>query len=207
MGQAKFNFPAAIAIDKDDNLYIADTQNHVIRKITPEGTVTTVAGMHGRTGLRDGAAGSALFCEPSGIAVDGSGVIYVADTGNHLIRKIDGGTVTTAAGTFEAVPRGEDYRPGAYADGSALQARFNFPHGLFYAGGVLFIADTGNHAVRVLKDGFVCTLAGNGEAGDEDGAVSTAMMNKPTAVVYSNGVLYITDSLNNKVKAVSFQLN
>jgi hypothetical protein len=130
-------------------------------------------------------------------------VIYVADTGSHLIKKISGGTVTTAAGVRAAPEDGEDYAEGGYLDGPAEKALFNFPTGLFIAGDILFIADTGNHAVRMLDSrGEVTTAAGNGEPGDTAGSAGDIMMNKPSAVAYRDGTLYIADTLNNKIKAV-----
>ena len=194
-GTAKFDSPSAIAMDKAGNLYVADTMNHCIRKVTQDGTVTTIAGTHGKNGYADGGTGAALFNEPSGIAVDGNGALYVADTGNHVIRKIDGGNVTTVAGTVSAVEEDEDYAPGGV---------LNFPRGLCWAENKLFIADSGNHEVKVLKqDGKLETIAGGGEPGDKDGAQSgETMLQSPTSVAYGEGVLYIADSLNNKIKTV-----
>jgi sugar lactone lactonase YvrE len=207
-GEARFNSPMAIAIDNAGNLYIADTMNHCIRRIAADGTVSTVAGSAGEPGFRDGTGGAALFHDPSGIAVSESGAIYVADTGNHVIRRIDGGTVTTVAGVVSAFEDGEDYRPGGYSDGPAQSAMFNFPTGLHYANGVLFIADTGNHAVRALmRDGNVITAAGTGYPGDTDGLPGAAMLYNPTGVAYLNGVLYIADSFNNKIRMVWVDLS
>jgi len=201
---AKFRSPAAITADEDGNLYVADTGNHCIRKVTPSGTVTTIAGTPENAGFSDGSAGKALFYEPSGIAVDENGAVYVADTGNHVIRKIDGGVVTTIAGSIDYWKTGQDYKAGGYADGPAARARFSFPRGLCYAEGVLFIADTGNHMVRAIsKEGIVSTLAGNGDVGNKDGSLHVSMMNKPA---YGDGVLYIADSFNNKIKTISVDL-
>jgi len=203
-GAAKFNLPSAIAIDKNSNLYIADTMNHTIRKVDPNGIVTTIAGRAGTAGSTNGNGRSARFNEPSGIAVDDDGVIYIADTGNHLIRKIEDGRVTTIAGVHERIPTGEDYAFGGFEDGPADSAQFTFPQGLFFAEGVLFIADTGNNVIRALTAvGNVITIAGNGEPGDANGPQDEAMMNKPTGVVFRNGRLYIADSLNNKIKVIS----
>jgi len=203
-GSAKFDFPSVIAIDKDGNLYVADTMNHTIRKVDPDGNVTTIAGRPGTSGHTDGEGRSARFNEPSGIAVDDNGVIYVADTGNHLIRKIENGRVTTIAGVFEPIPDDEDYALGGYEDGPAESAQFSFPQGLYFTNDVLFIADTGNHMIRALTpSGNVITVAGNGEPGDADGPPDEAMLNKPTGVAHSNGKLYIADSLNNKIKVIS----
>ena len=204
---AKFDNPTAIDIDSDGNLYIADTMNHVIRKIAPNGTVSTIAGRAGTPGYADGDALQALFTEPSGIAVGENGVIYVADTGNHLIRRIENGSVSTVAGVAGQIQTGEYYRPGGYEDGLAPFARFNFPRGLFHADGILFIADSGNHAVRALVGGSVITVMGNGMPGYTDGILGEATMNRPSAVVLRNGVLYIADTLNNTIRAVTLDLS
>ena len=191
---AMFDSPSAIAIDKSGVLYVADTMNHCIRKIDTDRTVSTIAGRAGTPGYANANGSAALFCEPSGIAVDSEGAIYVADTGNHVIRKISGGFVTTVAGTVSSVESGEDYAPGG---------SFNFPRGLCWADGKLYIADTGDHTVKMLTgDGNVSTVAGSGEPGDRDGTPDTAMLNNPASVVYSNGVLYIADTFNNKIKSV-----
>ena len=180
-GTVRFNNPTAIAIDKNGNLIVADTLNHAIRRITPNGVVSTVAGRPGTAGNADGRGSAALFNDPSGIAVDTNGVIYVADTGNHLIRKIENGNVTTIAKNTE----------------------FDSPRGLYWAEGVLFIADMGNHTVKALTaNGNVITVAGTGSPGDADGSPGNAMMNRPSAVVYKNGVLFIADTRNNKIKTV-----
>jgi len=191
--------------------------NHCIRRITSSGNVSTIAGNPGEYGFANGRGSAALFWEPSGIAVTDTGVIYVADTGNHVIRRIENGNVTTVAGivTPVEIPVEDeedeedemDYRPGGYTDGPARSAMFNFPRGLCYADGVLFIADTGNHVMRALTvNGNVITVAGSGEPGDSDGAPEVAMMNKPTGSVYKNSFLYIADSLNNKIKMVYLDL-
>jgi len=202
-GNAGFDNPMAIAIDSNNNLYVTDTFNHTIRMITPAGVVSTIAGSPGTRGYADGSAGAALFNDPSGIAVDNNGVIYVADTGNQVIRKIENGNVTTIAGIADPPEDDEEYSPAGYEDGPADSARFNSPHGLYRVNGVLLIADTGNHTIRaLLADGNVTTVAGSGTPGDAEGIQGEGMMNKPTGLVYRNGVLYIADTLNNKIKAV-----
>lgn len=149
---AAFNTPSALAIDANGNLYVADTSNNRIRKVTPEGMVSTLAG-DGTTGSRDGASGAAQFNAPVGVAVDRSGErVYVADTYNDRIRLITtgDGQVTTLAGGSA---------PG-YADGASRDARFDTPCALVSTpDGELFIADTGNRRLRKLsKDGQVSTL-------------------------------------------------
>lgn len=202
--EARFYQPTALAIDNHDNIYVADTLNHCIRKVAPDGTTTTVAGHPGNNGAADGPADKALFNEPSGIAVNGEGtIIYVADTANHLIRKIEDGTVTTLAGGID------DYRDeqplGGYGDGPSEVSRLNFPTGLALAGEVLLVADTGNHRIRALTpDGYLYTLAGTGVPGDADGEALSAMLDHPTGLCYSNSTLYIADRNNNKIKRLPF---
>ncbi len=150
---ARFNFPNGIAADSSGNLYIADTYNDTIRKLAPDGTVSTLAGSAGISGANDGVGANALFNQPFGVAVDGAGVVYVADTGNSTIRKIAaGGTVTTIAGVAGVAGLGDG------AGGSAL---FNQPHGLMVdGGGNIFVADTGNGVIReIAGSGMVSTFA------------------------------------------------
>ena len=131
---AQFNLPGAVAANSTGTLYVADTYNSTIRKITPAGVVTTLAGSAGIFGASDGTGASALFMFPTGLAVDGNGFVYVADTSNANIRKITAaGLVTTIGGLAGAI--------GA-SDGSGARARFNSPAGIAAtAGGRLFIAD------------------------------------------------------------------
>ncbi|HEY0320737.1 MAG TPA: NHL repeat-containing protein [Pyrinomonadaceae bacterium] len=148
---ARFNTPSALALDAHDNLYVADTGNNAIRKITPEGMVTTIAG-GGNAGFQDGPADDARFNAPVGVAVDAQGNVYVADTYNDRIRLITTyGQVATIAGGAS---------PG-YLDGAALNASFDTPCGLAIAPtGELYIADTGNNAIRKLtSEGVVTTFA------------------------------------------------
>ncbi|WP_371868791.1 gluconolaconase [Pseudoduganella ginsengisoli] len=149
--QARFNTPSGLAIDQQGNLYVADTGNHAIRKITPDGAVTTLAGS-GVAGTADGIGKAAQFNGPVGLAVDGDGAVYVADTYNDMIRKIaPDGSVTTLAGSGT---------PGD-ADGPALQAAFDTPCALVIdTDGALLVADTRNDAIRRIgKDGAVSTVA------------------------------------------------
>ena len=206
---ARFNAPSAMAVDSYGAIYVADTMNHCIRRIAPDGTATTIAGVGTKQGYADGAAGSALFCEPSGIAINSKGEIFVADTGNHVIRKISGGYVTTVAG-LQRSPATEiggeyEYALGGFADGSADKALFNYPMGMCFAGADLVIADSGNHAIRVLTEkGGVTTIAGTGEPGDFSAVPLSSMMNKPSDVCYIGGTLYIADTYNNKIKFMKY---
>ncbi|MEO5957511.1 MAG: hypothetical protein ABIR80_00180, partial [Opitutaceae bacterium] len=150
---ARFGGPNALKLDGAGNLYVADTENHTIRKITPEGVVTTLAGAARQRGGVDGAGEAARFFQPIGIAVDRDGNVYVADGANHAIRKIaPSGVVSTFAGSLGQA---------GYLDGAASTARFAFPFDLALdSAGNLFVVDYSNGAIRkVTPDGNVTTLA------------------------------------------------
>jgi len=143
--EALFNQPMGIAIDRNNVLYVADTMNNRIRRVSPEGTVTTIAG-DGKRGYQDGAALTARFNQPHGIACEFDGsAVYVADTTNNLIRKIASGHVTTFAGTFG--------RSG-FADGRALSATFNSPISLVVdVNGNVVVSDCCNNRIRKIHCG------------------------------------------------------
>jgi DNA-binding beta-propeller fold protein YncE len=147
---ALFHSPFGIAVDGDNNVIVADTENQCIRKITPKGKVSTMAGT-GEKGHRDGEGSIAQFNSPSGVAVDGDGNIIVADTNNHLIRLVTSqGRVTTLAGTN--APRG-DLR---YKDGPGTAAQFNHPRCVAVdGGGNVIVADTDNHCIRCVSSDVV----------------------------------------------------
>jgi len=195
---ALFNSPMSIAMDNAGNIYVADTLNEVIRKIDTSGNATTIAGTAGKSGFQDGAALSALFRSPSGIAVSGDGtVIFVADTGNHLIRKIENGAVSTLAGRI-----GETDSDGEPIGSSEL---FNLPKGLTLAEDILVVADSANHRIcAVTMSGDVAVIAGTGEPGSADGVL--AQLNAPADVAYHDGVLYIVDTGNNQIRVMSFEI-
>lgn len=157
---AKFLYPAGVAVDADDNVYVADSGNHRIRKITAtSGTVTTLAGS-GTAGFGDGAAAGAQFSSPQALAVGATGLVVLADTGNQRIRVIDSGNVYTLAGSGAE----------GFLDGPGTSAQFASPTGIAIDGdGVAYVADGGNHRIRrIATDGQVSTFAGSGIAGLED---------------------------------------
>jgi sugar lactone lactonase YvrE len=196
---AQFNYPYALAIDSAGNLYVGDTHNNTIRKITPNGNVTTLAGggADGQTaGYLDDNGTAALFNSPFGIAVDSAGNVYASDTYNHRIRKItpNGDVSTLAGGSING-----------YAEGSGTFAKFYYPEGLAAdSAGNVYVADTGNHRIRkVTPDGDVTTFAGS-DAGSADGNRTEALFNQPTGVtIDSAGNFYICDYINSKIRKIT----
>ena len=197
---ARFNVPRGVAVDVGGNVYVADTFNQNIRKVTPGGVVTTFVGSAGNFGTADGMGSAARFFYPQGVAVDGSGNVYVADTGSHTIRKATpGGLVSTLAGS-----------PGLAggADGTGSVARFGTPDGVIADGsGNVYVADTFNHTIRkVTLAGEVTTVAGSvGVISSADGAGSAARFAYPQSVaVDGSGNVYVADSFNHTIRKVAF---
>ncbi len=193
---ARFNRPWGIALDSGGNLYVADRLNHEIRKITSAGLVSSFAGLAGVAGSADGVGSNARFNEPMGVAVDGSGTVYVCEFGNSTIRKIAAdGTVSAFAGAAGA--------PGT-ADGVGAAARFNQPLGVALDGaGALYVADTFNSLIRrIAVDGTVTTLAGQSGSGSSDGVAGAARFNQPNGIVAdAAGNIYVADTGNHTIRA------
>ncbi len=192
---ASFNLPAAAAIDASGNIIISDRLNHRIRKISPEGVVTTIAG--GSEGFADGASATAKFDNPSGVAIDALGNIIVADRDNHSIRSITpGGTVTTIAGTNTI----------GFVDGASSTAKFNNPTGIAIdALGNIIVADRDNHSIRsITPGGTVTTIAGTNIFGSDDGASSTARFNTPIGIaIDALGNIIVADRDNHRIRSIS----
>lgn len=223
--EASFNHPSDIAVTGDGTVYVADSLNHVIRKIAANGQVTTLTAPVSRAiqvrpgeasfagEYHDGSLSTAAFNEPSGLALDSKGNLYVSDTGNQRIRYIDFGSnlVTTVAGSTTAVSttsiygKNELYASGDFADGEALKAKFDFPKGLTVTSeGGLLIADSLNHAVRYLFNGHVTTISGTLQTGEGDGVEQAAEFYNPTDVlVTSQGNIVVADSSNNKIRTIT----
>jgi len=196
---ARFNFPHSIAVAATGVIYVADMDNHTIRKITSDGVVSTLAGTAGQKGSVDGIGAAARFRSPAGLALDAAGTLYVADAGNHTIRKISpAGIVTTLAGT--AGSKGN-------ADGNAATARFNFPHAVAVeATGTLYVADTYSHTIRkITPAGLVTTLAGQaGHKGQADGLGTLANFFHPSGLaVDALGTLYVADNGNHTIRRIT----
>ncbi|MEZ4365468.1 MAG: hypothetical protein R2939_04160 [Kofleriaceae bacterium] len=197
--KSRLSSPSGVAIGRDDALYIADTNNHVIRRLAGE-ELTEVAGTGtaGLGGEGELATASALRA-PEGVAFDDVGNMYIADTGNHRVRRVDGATglVTTIAGDGVAGFGGDGGPPAA--------ARFSGPRAVAVDGnGLVYIADTGNHRVRVIKSGEIKTRAGTGAAGfaGDGGAAEVAQLAAPAGVQVIDGELYIADTDNHRIRRV-----
>lgn len=198
---ARFTLPAGIAVDTSGNVYVSDIGNHNIRKITPIGAVTTLAG--GTAGFADDdvddAVSTARFKNPWGVAVDDSGNVYVADTGNNVIRKITpAGLVSTLAGAVGLA---------GFADGSGDAAHFRSPTGIVMGtDGHLYVVDQGNSVIRkITTAGVVTTVAGLASTpGNADGLGSEARFRTPTGICTdSSGNLYVADSGNNLIRKIT----
>ena len=195
--RARFRNPWGVVADNAGNVYVADTSNNTIRKITPMGAVSTLAGLAGSSGTTDGMGKAARFNNPFALAVDNAGYVYVADTGNNTIRKIaPNGMVSTLAGL-----------PGylGSADGRGDSARFWNPQGVAVDGaGNIYVADTDNRTIRkITPAGAVSTLAGQAgsPADSADGTGSRARFSNPFGIaVDSSGNIYVVDANNHTIR-------
>ncbi len=203
-GAPLFDSPSGIAAGTapGGGYYVADTGNHVIRKLAQDGVtyewrVTTIAGTPRMPGAQDGAGPSVRFASPEGIAVD-AGAVYVADTGNHTIRRIDLATAEVSTMAGSAGDAGS-------ADGVGVTARFCSPGALTVGTGALYVADTGNHTLRRLDlgTGEVTTVAGSaGEPGAQDGVGAAARFDAPEALVAVGDLLFVADTWNATIRRV-----
>lgn len=195
---ARFNQPGAMAMDSNGNLYIADRSNNTIRKMTPGGIVTTLAGLAGTSGTNDGVGAAARFFGPNGLVVDPAGNVYVSDSGNDTIRKITpGGQVTTIAGLPKVAGK---------VNGTGSAARFNNPWGLTISGTNLYVADAFNNAIRlVTPGGVVKTFAGSlGNSGSDNGTGTSAKFNFPVGIaVDATGNFYVTEAGNDTLRKIT----
>jgi len=191
---ATFELPQGVAVDNSGNIYVADSFNNLIRKITPGGTVSTLAGQANVSGSANGT--NATFNSPTGVAVDNAGNVFVADQGNNLIRRITpNGSVSTLAGIA-----------GISGSANGNNATFNAPSGLAFDNSQnLFVADAGNNLIRMITPaGYVSTFAGSGLAGAQDGQGMAASFNHPDAIAVNfYGVLYVADERNNMIREIS----
>lgn len=194
--KAGFYAPYALTSNSTGTIFVADQVDNRIRKISPEGEVSTVAG-NVSSGYKDGSAVDARFDTPSGIAIDQQGNIYISDQNNHVIRRISplGEVITFAGGQ----------KIGA-TDGKGKEASFKLPAGICIdAKGFIYVADRGNNLIRVISpDGLVSTLAGSGKVGFADGNANEAKFNAPTGIAVDNlGFIYVADQVNNRIRKIS----
>ncbi len=193
---ASFNGPRNLAIDSLGNIYVADDYNNRIRKISPSGVVSIIAGS-GTAAFADGTGTNASFNQPHGISLDSLGNIYVADLGNNRIRKITTlGVVNTIAGSGN----------GTFADGTGTNASFHFPCGVTVDNlGNIYIADTSNNRIRKITTlGVVSTIAGSGTAAFADGTGTNASFSIPNDVVVDSlGNIYVADANNLAVRLIT----
>ena len=195
---AQFDSPSGLAFDKSGNLYVSDTGNGTIRKITPARAVSTFAGVAGTSGFLNGATGGAQFNSPLGIAVAPNGTVYVADSGNHCIRAIAAGSVSTFAGSPQNW---------GSANGTGTNAMFNGPVGLAFDSRTnLFVGDANNDTIRkITPNRTVTTFAGAaGVDGSTDGVAAAARFRSPAELVFDKkGNLFVADSFNQTVRKIS----
>ncbi|HEX4957270.1 MAG TPA: IPT/TIG domain-containing protein [Lacibacter sp.] len=195
--QASFKQTYGIAVDNSSNdIYIVDIVGNKIRKLSSSGIVTSFAGT-GTWGFLDGNASSAMFNQPNGIAVKGSGNLIIVDQGNSRIREIKNGIVSTFAGNGL----------GGLVDGSSTTARFLSPaHAVVDQAGNVFVTDVGNHAIRKISPGGDVTTIAGGFRGSFDGIGLGASFNAPYGItIDKHGNLYITDQNNHKIRKISFE--
>lgn len=193
---AKFYWPWGLAVDASGNVYVADTYNNMIRKITPSGSVSTIAGTTS-AGFANGSGSAARFNYPSGIAIGPDGVLYVADQDNNRIRKVTtSGDVTTLAGSGTK----------GTVDGLSTAAQFASPHGIAVdVHSNVYVADEYSHSIRkIAPDGSVYTLAGSAE-GYQDGSSDVARFSHPLGLATSStGNLYIVERGNNRIRTILY---
>ncbi len=191
---AKFSGPNGVAVDAQGNIYVADHYNDLIRKITPAGMVSTLAGS--TAGFADGAGAAAKFRRPCGMCIDQQGNLYVTDAGNHMVRKVTpAGVVTRVAGNVVE----------GYEDGPGLNAKFFSPeHVCIDKQGNLYVAENNNYKIRKINTaGVVSTVAGS-TWGYQDGAALSAKFYSPRGLAVDNdGNIYVSDYFNQKIRRIS----
>lgn len=197
VASAKFNYPRDVAVDGSGNVWVADSQNRMVRLITPAGSVSTLAGMAGQSGNSDGTGSVARFDYLSGIALTGTGPAFVMDSNSSRVRRVtSAGEVTTVAGSTYG-----------YADGVGLAARFTLPSAIAAdADGTLYVADTYSHTIRKITPAFaVTTLAGTGNnMGSADGTGAAARFNQPNGIAVNGAsTVFVADTQNHTIRRIT----
>ena len=194
---AFFDIPQGISISLGGTIYVADSENHRIRAVSPTGTVTTLAGS-GAFAFADGVGGNAAFNDPRDVTVSKEGVVYVTDCNNYRIRAISpGGVVTTLAGSGTPAV--------SAADGVGTNAAFGATRGIVISpSNIIYVADFSGSRIRsITLAGVVGTIAGSGSPGFLDGPGLNAQLNSPFGLALYNGTLYVVDSLNYRIRAIN----
>jgi uncharacterized protein (TIGR03437 family) len=199
---ASLNQPRGVAVDNAGNIYIADSGNHRIRKVAPNGIITTVAGDGADDFSGDGGpAAAAKLSSPYGVAVDAAGNVYIADTGNSRIRKIN-----IATGVISSLTGGGYGFSGD--GGQAAAAKLSFPEAIFADGaGNVYLSDTGNYRIRrISADGIITTIAGTGTPGSagDGGKATSAQLSQPSGLtVDAAGVIHFADRGNHRIRRIA----
>lgn len=191
---AQFNRPMGVAVDAGGNVYVADTDNHRIRRITPAGVVSTLAAVDSDSWLEQLGMGAGQFYHPTGVAADNGGNVYVADSRNYRV-----GKKITPAGAASTLARGFGVAvPGTSAGGFPISVTVD-------ASGHVYVADSFNHRIyKITPTGGMSTLAGSGIAGFADGLGSAAQFNITWGVAEDNGGnVHVADSLKHRIRKVS----
>jgi hypothetical protein len=204
---ARFDRPNGIAIDSAGNLFIADHYNHTIRKVSPNGTnwiVTTIAGLALTHGSEDGTNTEARFWSPTGVAVDGNGTVFVADTANFTVRQVAPEGTNWVVKTIAGLSL--EY---GFVDGTNNDAQFDYPYGITLGGtNRVFVSDWGNHAIREVRqvgtEWVVTTIAGTGDIGSGDAAGLLASFNFPNGICAdAAGNVFVSDQSNDTIRQLS----
>ncbi len=200
---ALFNNPQGLARDSKGNIYVADTLNNVIRKIDKDMNVTLYAGTPNAFGNVVGDLKDAKFNEPTDLFIIND-VLYVSDSGNNMIKKIENNKVEVVAGVNTYLDEETQTQIGGDRDGSTMVAQFNYPTGIFVdEQGIVYVADSENNKIKVIENGNVKTIAGSGDYGNDLGNALQATFDYPSGITVKNGVVYVADKNNYTVKSVS----
>lgn len=195
---ARFNLPYGLGVDAAGNLYVADKGNNAIRKITPDGAVTTLAGT-GSRGSTNGPGASATFWDPYAVSIDpATNDIYTTETGTHRVRSITpAGYVSAVAGSTVG-----------YQNGTGSGARFDDPLGMTFYNNIMYVSEYSNHTIRaVTKAGAVTTAFGSTTSGFADGSSAASRFNSPSGLAVRGNSLFIADSLNHRIRIANLSTN
>jgi len=217
LSNTKFNLPWGLAIDTLGNIWVSEIGGHTIRMITPSGYIYARAGQYGNNGFFNASGITSKFDNPKGIAIGPDNSIYVADAGNHVIRKIspftsvaNAQTITVFAGKYSTGSTNYVSYPG-YANGNASVAQFYFPSGIACDDtGNVYVADNYNHCIRkITPSGVVSTIAGQANSsGKTDGNAKTkAKFSNPSDLFLQGSVLYISDNANSRLRKLDLSSN